>query len=133
MVDSLKEGQILLAIQAIKKDPQLSIRAAAKIYNIPRSTLYELLQGISSRRSLPANSRKLTDSEENVTIQYILDLDSRAFPPRISGVKNMANRLLAERDVSGASRVRTNWASNFIKQQPQLRTRLNRKINYQRV
>ena len=108
MVDSLKEGQILLAIQAIKKDPQLSIRAAAKIYNIPRSTLYERLQGISSRRSLPANSRKLTDSEENAIIQYILDLDSQAFPLRISGVEDMANRLLAERNVSGASRVGTN-------------------------
>ena len=68
MVNSLKEGQILLGIQAIKKDPQLSIRAAAKIYNIPRSTLYERLQGISSRRSLPANSRKLTDFEKNAII-----------------------------------------------------------------
>ena len=44
-----------------------------------------------------------------------------------------ANRLLAERDASGASRVGTNWASNFIKRLPQLRTRLNRRIDYQRV
>ena len=42
----------------------------------------------------------------------------------------MANRLLAERNTG---RVRTRWASNFIKRQPQLTTRFNRKYDYQRA
>ena len=42
----------------------------------------------------------------------------------------MANRLLANRD---AGRVGIKWASNFVQRQPQLKTRLNRRIDYQRV
>jgi hypothetical protein len=34
-----QEGHILLAIQAIEKQEKLSIRKAARIYNIPFSTL----------------------------------------------------------------------------------------------
>ncbi|KAJ3551518.1 hypothetical protein NPX13_g11344 [Xylaria arbuscula] len=128
-----KEAQLLLAIQAIQKDPTLSVRAAAKIYNVPETTLRDRQRGILPRRDIPANSRKLTDSEEKAIVQYILDLDSRAFPPRLSSVEDMANRLLAERDASGALRVGINWASKFIKRQPQLCTRLNRRIDYQRV
>jgi hypothetical protein len=65
-----------------------------------------------------------------VIVQYILDLDSKGFPPRLYGVEDMANRLLAERN---AGRVGTRWASNFIKRQPQLTTRFNRKYDYQRA
>ncbi|KAL0943508.1 transposase [Colletotrichum truncatum] len=44
------------------------------------------------------NSRNLSDLEEKTIVKYILDLDARSFPPRLSGVEEMANRLLAERD-----------------------------------
>ena len=68
MEASLKESRLLLAIQAIRKDPHLSIRAAAKIYNISRTTLSERLGGRFSRRDIAANSRKLTDLEENAIV-----------------------------------------------------------------
>ena len=42
----------------------------------------------------------------------------------------MANVILAERD---ALRVGLRWASNFVKRQPQLRTRLSRVYDYQRA
>ena len=42
----------------------------------------------------------------------------------------MANRLLRERD---ASPVGKRWASNFVKRQPALRTRFNRRYDYQRA
>ena len=63
-------------------------------------------------------------------VQYILDLDSKGFPPRLCGVEDMANRLLAERN---AGRVGTRWPSNFIKRQPQLTMRFNQKYDYQRA
>jgi hypothetical protein len=37
---------------------------------------------------------KLTKSEEESLIQYIIDLDARGFPPRVSGVEDMADLLL---------------------------------------
>jgi hypothetical protein len=77
-----------------------------------------------------ANSRKLSDLEEQTIVQYILDLDTRGFPPRLCGVEEMANRLLAERD---APSVGQRWASNFIKRQPELQTRFFRRYDYQRA
>ena len=38
-LDASKEAQIHLAIQALKQDPNLSLRRAAAIYKIPQSTL----------------------------------------------------------------------------------------------
>ena len=93
-----KERQLFLAIQAIQKDSNLSVRAAAKIYSVPRSTLGTRLQGTTPRRDTMSKSQKLTKLEELTIVEHILNLDSRSFPPRLSGVEDMTNRLLAERD-----------------------------------
>ena len=114
-----KERQLFLAIQAIQKDPNLSVRAAAKIYSVPRSTLGTRLQGTTPRRDTMSKSQKLTKLEELTIVEHILDLDSRSFPPRLSGVEDMANRLLAERD---APKVGKRWASNFVKRHLELKT-----------
>uniref|UniRef100_A0A8H7K3S6 Transposase n=2 Tax=Bionectria ochroleuca TaxID=29856 RepID=A0A8H7K3S6_BIOOC len=123
-----KERQMILACQAIQKTPKLSIRAAAKIYMVPHSTLGARVKGTPARRDTMPNSRKLTNLEESTIIDYILDLDSRSFPPRLSGVQDMANRLLADRD---APLVGPRWASNFVKRQKELCTRFTRRYDYQ--
>jgi DNA-binding transcriptional regulator YiaG len=46
---TLQEGRILLAIQAIEKQAKLSIREAARIYDIPRTTLEDWLNGRDNR------------------------------------------------------------------------------------
>jgi hypothetical protein len=70
----------------------------------------------------------LTELEEKAIVEYVLDLDSRSYPPRMSAVEDMANHLLQDR---GQPCVSKNWTSDFIKQQPELRTRLSRRYNYQ--
>lgn len=59
-----------------------------------------------------------------------MELDSRGFAPRMLDVEDMANVILATRH---ASRVGARWASNFVKRQHQLKTRLSRAYNYQRA
>ena len=124
------ERNVILALQAMQNDPQLSARAAGKIYTVNHEKLCRRKLGIPSRRDIPANSRKLTDLEESVLIQYILDLAAKGFPPRLSIVEDIANRLLATRNTP---RVGTRWASNFVKRCPELRTRFQRKYDYQRA
>lgn len=119
-----------LAIQAIKQYPKLSIRAAAKIYRVSHVTLAHRSKGTPSRRDTIPNSRNLTSLQETTIVNYILDLDSRSFLPRISGVEDMANRLLADRN---APPVGKRWASNFAKRQPQLQMRFFRKYDYERA
>ena len=124
------ESPLLLAVQALKHDPKLSIRAAAKIYNVSRDILKRRCNHTQPRRDTMPNSRKLTDLEEFTIIQYVLDLDARSFPPRLRGVEDMANRLLADRD---APPVGPRWASKFVKRHQELKTRFTRRYDYQRA
>src|SRR5450432_372270 len=107
-----------------------SIRAIAKSYDIPFSTLNKRLYRIPSRRDSTPNSRKLTPIEELAIVRYILDLDSRRFPPQPQAVQEMTDLLLAERD---ASPVGKNWTSNFIKRRTELKTKFSRKYDYKRA
>ena len=124
------ESKIILALQALQNNPDLTLRSAAKLYNVSHATLGKRRAGRQSKRDWQPPTRKLTNSEEEAIVQYILDLDSKGFPPRLCSVEDMANLLLTERN---AGRVGSRWASNFIKRQPQLTTRFNRKYDYQRA
>ena len=130
MPRSNNEANIFLALQAYRNDPKLSLRRAAKIYQVKYSTLFDRENGVTARCDWIPKSRKLSDLEEQIIVQFILDLDSRGFPPRLRGVEEMVNRLLAERD---ASPVGKRWASNFVRRQPDLKTRFNRRYDYQRA
>jgi hypothetical protein len=98
-----KESRLNLALQALQKDPKLSLRAASKVYSISYTTLNSRHHGRRARTDISANSRKLTDLEEQVLLQYILDLNAKGFPPRYCNVEDMANCILVDRD---APRVR---------------------------
>ena len=104
MSQPYKEANINLALQAYKADPKLSLRRAEKLYNINFSTLQARHNSIPSRHDWVPTQRKLSDLEEEVIVQYILDLDSRGFPPRHRDVEEIANRLLADRNTSPVSK-----------------------------
>ncbi|KAJ6255929.1 hypothetical protein Dda_9219 [Drechslerella dactyloides] len=133
MATSTTESRINLAIQALEKDTALSIRAAAKLYNVPRSTLTHQCKGRASRADSTPKSRNLTDLEEDVIVQYILELCARSFHPRLGSVEDMANQLLSTRSNNSTRRVGKRWAHNFVKRRPELQTRLSRRYDYQRA
>src|SRR3981189_435063 len=114
----------------MQNNPKLSARAAGKVYFVDHQKLSRRKHGIQPRRDIPATSRKLTDLEEVVLVHHIFDLAAKGFAPRVSVVEDMANRLLAIRD---QRRVGTRWASNFIYRRPEVRTRFQRKYDYQRA
>ena len=85
---------------------------------------------MTSRRDSIPNSRKLTPYEESALVQYILDLDSRGFPPRPQSVQEMADLLLSER---GESPVGKNWTTNFIKRRTEIKAKFCQKYDYKRA
>jgi hypothetical protein len=95
-----KERQIQLALQALKQDVKLSIRRAAAIYNVPKSTLHQRRAGRPSRVDTMANSRNLTNDEEQVIVTHILELVARGESPRLAAVADMANSLRKERGLA---------------------------------
>ncbi|ESZ89864.1 hypothetical protein SBOR_9747 [Sclerotinia borealis F-4128] len=125
-----KEARIILAIKAIESNPKLTIRKTAQLYSVPRSTLDDRIRGKPNMAESRPKSYNLTELEEEVLIQYILDLDERGFVPKLSGVEDMANYILESR---GAKKVGKLWAHRFVKRCSELKTRFNRVYDFQRA
>ncbi|KAH7471534.1 hypothetical protein FOMA001_g13211 [Fusarium oxysporum f. sp. matthiolae] len=119
-----------LALKAYQDNPKLSLRGAAKIYGVHYTTLFYRKHGMQARANTIPNSQKLPNLEERIIFQHIPNPDPRGFPLRLCGAEEMANRLLADRD---ASPVGKRWAMKFVKRQPELKTRFQRRYDYQRV
>ena len=77
-----------------------------------------------------ANNHKLTLSEEDSLVKWVLDLDRRGLPPRHSLVRDMANYLLSQH---GDQQVGKNWVTKLIKRRPEIDSKLARKYNYERA
>jgi len=124
------EADIQLSISSLDKNQIHSVRAAARTYNAPRTTLRDRRAGKPARRDCQPNSKKLTQLEEEVIISHILDLDLRGFAPTYAAVRDMADKLLALR---GAGQVGQKWPANFVKRTDSLKTRFNRAYDRQRA
>ena len=91
MREQNNEARVVLAIDAIQKSDGLSRRAAAKLYNVPETTLRDRMSGatpITNRRPV---AQVLTALEKEAVVQYILDLDARGFSPSLEDVRVMAD------------------------------------------
>ncbi|KKA16391.1 hypothetical protein T310_10022, partial [Rasamsonia emersonii CBS 393.64] len=84
MADISKEGRMQLALEAYKKGLFPSKTAAAKAFDVPPRTFMTRVNGTTARKDSTANCRKLTDTEESTLSAWILDMDRRGLPPRIS-------------------------------------------------
>jgi hypothetical protein len=122
-----QEARIILAMEAIRTSKKLSRRKAAKIYNIPRSILTDRINGHTSIRDRRPAVQNLTELEEEVIVQYILDLDKRGLGPRLARVEDMANYLLESR---GGKRVGKLWVYRFVRRRQELKTRFNRVYDF---
>jgi DDE superfamily endonuclease len=100
------------------------------MFGAVEATLRRRRAGIKSRRDCISNARLLTDLEEKVLVERILDLGSKGHPPNLRRVGDMANLILAGRK---GRKVGINWPSTFVKRHSELQTRFNRKYDYQRA
>jgi len=89
-----KEANIILAIEAIYKDPRISIQQAVKIYKVSKTTLRARLCGRAATCEKRNAQHILTSSEEETLIKYVINLDSRGFSPQIDSIQDIANILL---------------------------------------
>lgn len=127
-----QEGRLLLALQAYRKGQFSSIRQAALSYNVPPSNLEHRLKGRVARVDSRANNHKLTPTEEEALLQWILSMDERGYPPTISALRDAA-RLLLQQRVGSKGLIGVNWPRNFVKRQPTLQAKYTRKYDYQRA
>jgi hypothetical protein len=64
-----QEGRTLLAISALKNDQIRTTSEAARVYNVPRTTLRRRLDGHTFRLEARANGHKMTQNEEESLIR----------------------------------------------------------------
>lgn len=132
-MSSQTEGRMILALQAYHNHNMPSLRAAAKAYDVSLTTLQRRHQGVLSRADAPANSSKLTPTEEKVLVQKVLHQSAQGFPPQHGVVRDMANIILKSKNPSTPQTVGTNWVTKFVKRHPELQSVYNRKFDYQRA
>jgi hypothetical protein len=129
-----REGRLSLAMVSYQNKPCQSIRALARAYNVPESTLRTRLRGVHPRSEIVSVNRKLSTTEEQSLVQWILDLNRQGFPPYIIDVRRMADALLAARGQDPPPPpVGKNWVSRFVNSQSELQTKWNRKVYSQRA
>jgi hypothetical protein len=128
-----QEGKILLALDDIQNGRIKSLRAAAKLYEIPFSTLQARADGRISRVDKRPTGHKLTQLEEDSLTKWILSMDARGAAPRPATVGEMANILLAARGSQPPPTVGKNWPSKFVQRRDELRTRYSVRYDYQRA
>jgi hypothetical protein len=75
------------------------LQRAAALYSVSRATLSDQRAGRTPRADFTPKTRKLNEIEEEVIVKHILDLVERGFPPRLAAIADMANSLLAERNL----------------------------------
>jgi hypothetical protein len=113
-----KEGRIALAIDSYKSGSFTSVREAAVTYGVSRSTLQARLHGRVSQQEIQSANLKLTDTEEQTLVNWILSMDERGLPVRTALIRDMANLLLQKRTGTDASSTRTigpRWPYNFVR------------------
>jgi hypothetical protein len=112
------EGRILLALQAYQLGQFPSLRAAARVYDVPQTTLARRHKGTPSKADSVSPHLKLTQVEEAMLVQWILSMDTRGISPTQALVKEMAELLLAEHvQLASAAqpKIGQRWVYQFIK------------------
>ena len=128
--DIQQEGRLILAIKSIESNLKNSVRKIARLYDVPRTTLQERLKKGHQHDNSYRTTHKLTKTEENVLVQWIISLDTRGAPPRPSIVRDIANILLSQRNSSQIPlTVGKNWIYKFLQRHIELKSRFNRKYN----
>ena len=92
------EGDIFLAISDITSQQIQSERRAAVVHLVPRTTVQDRRAGRPPRRDCEPNSKRLTKLEEEAIVRRVLDETLRGVPVSKADVRDMADKLLGDRN-----------------------------------
>ena len=124
------EERMKLAMQAVlEKD--VSIRTAAEIYRVPKSTLGDRISGrvLPGKTSGPA--RYLSQREEEELVTFLCRTSSIGYGRCRKEVISLVERILLAR--GERKKVTSGWWQKFLKRHPQLTLRTPAALSYSRV
>jgi hypothetical protein len=125
-----QEQRIQLAIAAVDAKEVRSLRQAALLFNVPRSTLGSRFKGRLTHQAAAQHLQRLTPAEEDSIVKAIYQLDAWGWPMSISAIEHLATQLLlAKHDDKPLGK---NWYYHFLSRHPDLRTRRSRAMDQSR-
>jgi hypothetical protein len=126
-----REHMIQSAIQDFESGVYPSIRAAAKAYNVSRATVGRRIQGRPTRHDAHEYRQRLSRVQEEVLVEWILDLDSLGYPPSHARTREMACRILC---LNGdTDKLGSHWLDSFIRRNSRVATCIGRPIEALRI
>lgn len=119
------------AVQGVIRANLPSIRATALAWDVNRSTLTRRLNGGVSRSEGHAKQQILSITQERMLVNWILEQERLGHASTYQRVREFAAKI---RGFSGEDpHIGKNWLTRFITRNPAIRTKIGRKIDYQRV
>jgi hypothetical protein len=119
------------AIESVERAELRSIRATALAYDVNRSTLTRRLDGGFTRSQGHSKQQLLSIRQEEMLIIWILEQERLGHAPTHQRVREFAAKI---RGCSGENpHIGKHWLTRFMKRNLAIRTKIGRKIDYQRV
>lgn len=125
-----QEERIQRAIAAYQAKEVNSVRQAAFLFNVPRSTLGDRLRGGNNHQTGAQRLQRLTPAEEDSVVKAIYQLDAWGWPMSISAIEHLAVQLLRAKD--DTKPLGDHWYYRFLSRHPDLRTRRSRAMDQSR-
>jgi 4-hydroxybenzoate polyprenyltransferase len=123
------EEQLLQALQQIHDGR--SIRAVAKEWAIPKTTLIQRRNGTQPRADAWVHLQKLSKAQEERLTEWILTQVDLACPPTHAQIKELAQRILLAR--GDTTTIGKRWLTRFLDRNPVLKTQRSRAMEHARV
>ncbi|KAJ8110241.1 hypothetical protein OPT61_g6864 [Boeremia exigua] len=126
-----KELAIQSAIADFDSGVFKSVRAAARWWGVPRSTLQGRAAGQLPHAIAHSNQQRLTPGQEHFLVEWILEEDTRSAPPSHPRVREMATQILHMND--DYEPLGQLWVPHFIARNPRVASIVGRKIESART
>ena len=119
------------AIRDLESGVFTSQRAAARAWDVPRSSLRRRLQGSVPHAIAHQQQQRLTPEQEAFIVDWILEEDTRCLPPSHARVREMATRIL--RLGGDHEPLGQRWILSFLARQPRVASIVGRSIDTPRA
>ena len=109
----------------------MSAARAARVWNVPRTTLGNRLHGTEPMKVAKAHSQRLSPSQEEGLVQWIRIQGTIGYPPTHATIRFIASRILAH---DGDPRpLGRNWMEGFLRRNPSVKTMKGKSIESARL
>lgn len=120
-----EEARISLALSAyetsqartdITERQKLSLRGAAKLFNVPRSTLTDRFNGRRTRQEAHEHQQNLTAAQEDLLVEWAQSMGRRGIPLTPTSLAEYASNICG-------FEVGSSWPQRFLERHPELKLR----------